>query len=247
MTRRKVLGFDRPLELEWLDAVADRVALGASEVEVRAFIYKLLDGVVSGTTYNTNRGKTVTVLCHIWSSVPPPCLPLRDRAASLLRETPRDARLAIHWAMMVATYGFLGDLTEHTGRLLALQGNASLVQLTRRMQEGWGDRATLRTIVQRITRSMVRWGALQEAEERGVFKPIAAAQVVAGPCAELLLEALLLHRGGGSVPVEHALRHPMFFPFTLELQTQALRAAPRFAVHRQGVGEDVVELAIPRT
>jgi hypothetical protein len=35
----------------------------------------------------------------------------------------------------------------------------------------------------------------------------------------------------------------MFFPFTLELQAHTLRAAPRFAVHRQGVSEDVVELA----
>ena len=242
MTQRKVLGFDRPLELEWLDAVADRVALGASEAEVRAFIYKLLDGVVSGATYNTNRGKTVTVLCHIWSSVPPACLTLRDRAVGLLKETSGEARLAIHWAMMVATYPFFGDLAEHAGRLLTLQGNASLVQLTRRMQEGWGDRATLRTIVQRITRSMVRWGALRKTEEKGVFKPVAVPQVVAGPCVELLLEALLLHRGGGSVPVGHALRHPMFFPFALELQTQALRSASRFAVHRQGVSEDVVEL-----
>ena len=241
MTKRRVLGFDRPLELEWLDAVADRVALGASEVEVRAFVYKLLDGVVSGTTYNTNRGKTVTVLCHIWSSVPPTCLPLRDRAVGLLRETSGESRLAIHWAMMVATYPFFGDLAEHTGRLLGLQGNASLVQLTRRMQEGWGDRATLRAIVQRITRSMASWGALQGTEEKGVYEPPATRQVVADQHAELLLEALLLHRGG-SVPVEQALRHPMFFPFTLELQTQTLRAAPRFAVHRQGVSEDVVEL-----
>ena len=246
MTARKVLGFDRPLELEWLDAVADRVALGATEAEVRAFIYKLLDGVVSGTTYNTNRGKTVTVLCHIWSKVPPTCVPLRDRALGLLRETSGDARLPIHWAMMIATYSFFGDLTEHTGRLLTLQDNVSLAQLTRRMQEGWGDRATLKAIVQRLTGSMARWGGLQSTEERGVFVPIAMPQVVAGPCAELLLEALLLHRGGGSVQVDHAARHPMFFPFTLELRSQDLRAASTFEVHRQGGSEDVVELASSR-
>jgi hypothetical protein len=239
---RKVLGFDRPLELEWLDAVADRVALGGSTEEVRAFAHRLLDGVVSGTTFNSNRGKTVTVLCHIWSSVPDNCVELRDRAAEALREASKESRLAIHWAMMVATYHFFGDLAEHTGRLLRLQGNANLIQLTRRMQEGWGDRATLRTIVQRLVRSMASWGVLQAAEEKGTFDFAGQPRVVPDLHAELLLEALLIHRGGGSIPVEQALRHPMFFPFTLELQAHTLRAAPRFAVHRQGGSEDVVEL-----
>jgi len=240
---RKVLGFDRPLELEWLDAVADRVALGASTEEVRSFIYRLLDGVVSGTTFNSNRGKTVTVLCHIWSSVPAECEALRDRAAQALRDSSKEARLAVHWAMMVATYPFFGDLAEHTGRLLNLQGNANLVQLARRMREGWGDRATLRAIVQRLTRSMVRWGALMPGDQRGVCERAMTPTRVPEPHAELLLEALLIHRGSGSIPVDQALRHPMFFPFSLEISSHALRSVPRFAVHRQGVSEDVVELA----
>lgn len=240
---RKVLGFDRPLEIEWLDAVADRVALGASTEEVRAFAHRLLDGVVSGTTFNSNRGKTVTVLCHIWSSVPEDCEALRDRAARALQESSKEARLAIHWAMMIATYQFFGDLAEHTGRLLNLQGNANLVQLTRRMQEGWGDRATLRAIVQRLVGSMASWGALQKVEgERGAFRPAGPPLAAAGLHAELLLEALLIHRKDGSMPVEYALKHPMFFPFSLALGVQKLRMAPQFAVHRQGVSEDVVEL-----
>lgn len=240
---RKVLGFDRPLELEWLDAVADRVALGSSTVEVRAFAHRLLDGVVSGTTFNSNRGKTVTVLCHIWSSVPSDCEALRDRAAEALKDSSREARLAIHWAMMVATYQFFGDLAEHVGRLLGLQGNVNVLQLTRRMQEGWGDRATLRTIVQRLVRSMTSWGVLQPARVKGVFESGGHRAAVPDLHAELLLEALLIHRGGGAIPVQQALRHPMFFPFTLDLQPHTLRTAPLFAVHRQGVSEDVVGLS----
>lgn len=243
MMPRKVLGFDRPLELGWLDAVADRVALGGSTEEVRAFAYRLLDGVVSGTTFNSNRGKTVTVLCHIWSSVPESCEALRDRAASALRSSSKEARLGIHWAMMVATYPFFGDLAEHTGRLVSLQGNANLGQLTRRMREGWGDRATLRAIVQRLVRSMATWGVLQPAQEKGVFQATGRSLRMPSLHAELLLEALLVHRRGGSIRVEQALRHPMFFPFILELQAHTLRAVPRFAVHRQGVNEDVIELS----
>ena len=242
MSDRQIVGFDRRVDLEWLDAVADHVAAGASSGEVRDFTYKLLDGTLSGSTNNSARGKTVTVLRHIWSSVPESCEPLRDRAAHLLADAAPDHRIAIHWAMMTATYGFFRAVAEHAGRLLSLQGSFTLVQLTRRMSEDWGDRSTLSRAVQRIVRSMVQWGVLLDSGDKGVYAGTGKALTISDECSELLLEAVLVHLDGGSIPVDQATRHPAFFPFNLGLSAHGLRRSTRFVVHRQGLNMDVVEL-----
>ena len=242
MSDRQIVGFDRRVDLEWLDAVADHVAAGASSGEVRDFTYKLLDGTLSGSTNNSARGKTVTVLRHIWSSVPESCARLRDRAALLLAGTAPENRIAIHWAMMTATYGFFLAVAEHAGRLLSLQGSFTLVQITRRMSEDWGDRSTLSRAVQRIVRSMVQWGVLLDSSDKGVYEGTGKAITLSGECSELLLEAVLVHLGGSSIPVDQAIRHPAFFPFKFGLSAHRLRRSTRFDVHRQGLNVDVVEL-----
>jgi hypothetical protein len=66
-------------------------------------------------------------------------------------------------------YPFFAEVAAHVGKLLALNGDANLSQIVRRMTETWGDRSTLLRAVQRVLRSMVQWGALREGTEKGVF------------------------------------------------------------------------------
>jgi hypothetical protein len=240
---RHTIGFDRKVDLAWLDAVASRVAAGASEEEVRSYLWRLLDGAVAGNRFNSARGKTVTVLAHIWSQVPEEARTLRDRAVRLLPESPPAHRVALHWAMALATYTFFADVATTVGRLLALQGNVTLAQVTRRLVEHWGERSTMVRATQRVVRSMVQWGILKDTAERGVYEQAEPAIEAAGPLAQVLLEALLLGASSESMPLDQALRHPALFPFRLELAAHDLRRAARFRVHRQGLDTDVVGLA----
>src|SRR5690606_31156816 len=80
MNRRANIGFDRRIDLEWLDAAAAQAAAGAPTDEMHAYLWSLLDGAVSGDKFNSARGKTVTVLNHIWGEVPGPAASLRERA-----------------------------------------------------------------------------------------------------------------------------------------------------------------------
>lgn len=75
MSRRKTIGFDRRLALDWLEATASRVAAGDSLEEVRAGMWEYLEGKVSGDKFNSDRGKTMTVLTRIWAKVPPLLIP----------------------------------------------------------------------------------------------------------------------------------------------------------------------------
>jgi hypothetical protein len=243
MSRRSTIGFDRRIDIEWLDAVAGKVAAGSSAEEVREFLWTLLDGAVTGDKVNSARGKTVTVLSHIWSQVPAQAVGLRDRALGLLSDVGAGDRLALHWAMVLGTYPLMVDVADAIGRLLALQGNVALSQLTRRLVETWGERSTMIRAVQRVVRSMVQWGVLADTDDLGIYVASGTPRRVAAPVAELLVEALLLDTDHQVMPVDQLVGNPALFPFKLELNGHQLRQASQFQVHRQGVDVDVVALA----
>lgn len=244
MTNGNNIGIDRRLDLEWLDAVAGKVAAGASEPEIRAFLFRLLDGLVAGgNRRGTACHKTVGILVRVWVDVAPVVQPIRDRAMTLLHGASPEQRLALHWAMLTATYPFFHDAAKTTGRLLALQGNVTLAQLTQRMRETWGDRSTVVRAMRRVVRSMVQWGALLDSAVRGTYqspsKPIAVEPVAA----TLLLEALLLRSSDQYLPVASALRSPALFPFLLSLSLEDIRRSHRLELSRQGLDQDLVTVA----
>jgi hypothetical protein len=246
MTERRSIGIDRRIDLEWLDAIAGQVAKGAEEPAIREAIFALLEGVVTGgNKRGTACHKTMSVLSRTWVNVSSETRAIRDRAAHLLPQLTRASRLGLHWALFTATYPFFADVATNTGRLLVLQGNLTLAQLTRRMREEWGDRSTMTRAVQRVIRSMVQWGVLADSDQRGVYAGAKEPISVPATVGELLLEALLMRHDGESLPVEQALRHPCFFPFRVELLAHQLRRSPRFDVHRQGLDVDVVTLVLP--
>ena len=246
MTGRRSIGIDRRIDLEWLDAVAGQVAEGADEPAIRDVIFRLLDGVVTGgNKRGTACHKTVSVLSRTWINVMPETRALRDRAAKLLPKLTAGQRVGLHWALLMATYPFFADVATNTGRLLLLQGNLTLAQLTRRVREEWGDRSTMTRAVQRVVRSMVQWGVLADSDQRGVYVGAKEPIPIPATVGELLLEALLMRHDGESLPVDQALRHPCFFPFRVELRAHQLRRSTRFDVHRQGLDVDVVALVRP--
>ncbi len=245
MRHTHAIGFDRRIDLEWLDAVAGRVAAGADREQVREYLWSMLEGLVAGDKFNSARGKTVTVLSHVWSQVPARSLPLRERALQLLPKVAPEQRLGIHWAMVMATYPFAADVAQHAGKLLALQGTVGLSHLTRRLVETWGERSTLVRAAQRVVRSMVQWDALKDTAIRGAYEPAGAPRPVDDEVAELLLEALLVGADQRMIPFDRLVGHPALFPFKLSIGVHRLRKAGLFDVHRQGLDVDFVGLEVP--
>lgn len=241
MNRRANIGFDRRIDLEWLDAAAAQAAAGATIDEMRDYLWSLLDGAVSGDNSKSARGKTVTVLNHIWGEVPASAASLRDRAVARLAASNADERLALHWAMMVGTYPVFTDTAAAVGRLLRLQGSFTLAHLTRRLVGVWGKRSTLERAGQRIVRSMVQWGVLRDTATRGMYEAVPRRMI--GPAVgTVLIEALLVDADESSVSLDQLTGHPAAFPFYLDVNASHLRGASQFRVHRQGLDSDFVEL-----
>lgn len=242
MTRRSAVGFDRKLELAWLDAAVARVANAGESDDVREQIWDFLEGVVGGDKPRSARGKTTTVLNRIWSDVPSDAVPLRDRAIERLEDALPNERLALHWAMMIGTYPIFTDVASTIGKLTALQGEFTLDVLTRRVIKAWGDRSTVKRATQRIVRSMVDWQVLRDTEDRGIYERAERSLSLGDAFSPLVLEALLVDAEEDTIPLEQLLAHPALFPFELTFDIDRVRKMPQFRFYRQGVDVDVVEL-----
>lgn len=240
--RRKVLGFDQRIRLEWLEAAAGHAAGGKSYVEMREALLDLLDGVVGGRRYASARSKTVTVLCRIWGGVVPGTESLRVRAVEALRLVDASERVALHWSMSLAAYPFFADVATIVGRLLELQDEAPMAHIVRRTVELWGDREKVRGAAQKLVRSLADWGCLTE-PAKGVFRRRTPQLKVRGELASLLAEGLILGGEQSGVPLPQLLRHPAAFPFHIELTAHDLRRVPAFELTRQGLDLDFVSLA----
>ena len=243
---QRTIGLDRPVRLEWLDAAAGRLAAGDTPKVARDYVWNLLDGVVAGSTPQTARGKTLTVLGRVWFTPPTAAVGLRDAAAKVVAQASADERFAIHWAMLCAAYPFFVDVAGLVGKSLALNGEVALSQLTRRLVVTWGDRSTLRPATQRLVRSMVQWGALRDGGRIGLYLAPAKRIVVSSAIGELLVEGLLIAAQRG-MPLTQLVGHPAAFPFDVRTDLPALRRSVRLCVHRQGDQTDFVELQVPPT
>jgi hypothetical protein len=239
---RESIRFDRRIDIEWLDAIAAYVASGDDEATARAKMFKLLDGVVAGgSKRGTGCYKTVSVLSGVWMRPDPS--EMQKRAASLLSSVSSAERVAIHWAMMLARLPFFVDVAANSGRLLSLQGDFSLGQLTRRMRETWGERSTMDRAAQRVIRSMVQWGVLLDSETPGNYTAAKKLIGVHGELAKLLLEGLLVDQAGEVLPLNQAVGAAALFPFEVQLAVSEIRGSRRFEIFRQGLDVDVVRLA----
>lgn len=242
MPERARIGFDRTISSEWMDAAVARVMAGEVPVATRKFLWDFLEGVESGTTNNSNRGKTLTVLTRIWVSVPKQAEPLKHAALKCVASTSGQARIGLHWAMVVGTHPFFFDVATHVGKLIKLHGYASRSQIKRRMMETWGDRSTLERTIQHVLRSMSRWGLLRIAQEHGSLIGPPQRIEVGNEVGQVLVQSVLLGHGKG-LPFSHLSDHPALFPFSVQVTARDLMRNPAFRVQRQGDQSDFVELA----
>lgn len=238
---RRRIGFDRKIELAWLDAIAAQVAADASTKDAREYAWRLLDGVLAGDTTHDARGKTLTVLSQIWLSGHEDACKIRESAVKLFREAPASERLPIHWAMMMVAYPFFLDVATSVGKLIIMNGDVTLSQVVRRMLDVWGDRSTLPRATQRVLRSMVQWGALRDGGIPGQYLPQPGQTKVSGDAAELLLMGLLTGLGRG-LHESNMLSHSSLFPFDLRAHSNRLSRSARLQFHRQGDQTDFVEV-----
>ena len=234
-----VVGFDRKIKLEWLDAFADRVAQDQDPATLRSYLHGILE---ADHPAETARGKTVTVMMRIWAHIPEEHRDIREQAFELLKSINSKDRIWLHWGMCVMAYPLFNDLASSIGRLLKLQDDVTWGQLHRRLVDGWGERTTVKKAVPRLISSMVGWHVLDESEARGHFVAARQRSTRSKRLQIWLLKAAHVGQGKELVEANELLTLPCLFPFKITVGKADLRGAKDFDLHRQGWDMDMVEM-----
>jgi hypothetical protein len=231
---------DRDLKLTWLDEAAVIAGQKLDRVQLQSALMAALDGKLPGNGHNSARGKTVTVLKRVWSTVPDDVTPLRDRALRLLIDGDADDRLALHWAMLLATHPFFADVVGSIGRLLALQGTFERGHVLSRLKNKWGDRPTIPKAVRRVLISLVDWRVLENTGSE--FARTQSLRRLSAGHSAVLLEAAVLASPNHTASMQALASSPMLFPFDVSAGFEQVRSSDRFDVHREGMDLDIVSV-----
>jgi hypothetical protein len=245
-SRANQVGFSQRVRLEWLEQTANLVLAGNDKAEVNDALQALLKDRVSigGKAERGTREKIITILMKVWLTTPPDLEPLRVAGLELLTRLPRNDHPAVHWGMVMAVYPFWADVATQVGRLLRLQGSTAAVQVQRRLREQYGERETVARAAQRVLRSYLDWGVLQETGAQGVYGAGPSLAVSDPQLVAWLAEASLRARANDAAPLRELLEGPSLFPFQLApMSPDNLGSlAPRLDLLRHGLDDDLVML-----
>lgn len=226
------IGFDRRIELDWLDETAGQMMRQVEPTAVRDYLLTYLAKDIRGVEA---REKTALVLSRIWVR-PRQATHLRDEALTFLPTILPSERLWLHWGLTLLAFPFFRDIAAISGRLLRIQGQFSMGQVIDRMVAIWGERTTLVRATQRVLRSCVAWGTLMEGTPRGTYLATATLQTSTPILRDWFLEAALRAHETDGVLTEELTRLPEIHPFAPHIQNYELMRLDRFEVQQQGSG-----------
>lgn len=217
MKHRVQIGFSQRVRLEWYESTANLVLAGNDE----ASIYRILDEMlnetlsVGGNARRGTREKVITILMKIWVRPPRHLEDMKREGLQFLQRLSRQDRITVHWGMTMAVYPFWGTVAAYVGRLLRLQGTATAGQVQRRVREQFGERSTVTRATQRVLRSFIDWGVLQETSERGSYAAGSVLDVTQRDVIAWLVEAALHTHQVRAAPLGTVLESTSLFPFRL--------------------------------
>jgi len=240
------IGLDRLVRLKWLERTAYLVLAGNEPPAVKPLLLGELQGSfrTGKTTMRGSLHKTITILMKIWVRPPYELHSFQSDGLKLLSRLPREDHIAVHWGMAMAVYPFWGAVAAHVGRLLRLQGTAAAAQIQRRLREHYGERETVSRAAQRILRSFVDWGVLEETSKRGIYRQGLSRAIDHPQLIAWLVEAFLHATPNASVVLRTVLDSTSFFPFRLAhfSVNHLITVSGRLDVLRHGLDDELIML-----
>jgi len=202
------IGFDRFIELDWVDCVLSVRAGIASTDDLK----DRLDAAALG---KEARAKTRTKLNSFGLQPKPELADFIDRGQSLAQgHHPANAVLAFAWGAAIASYPFFGKVAEFIGRLTSIQGDCAVAELHRRMSEVYGGREVTVRATQAVLQSQVSWGVVERVERGKRLIRLAPTPINNDELTAWLIEAAVRY-SCKSLAVSTLQSLPVLFPFML--------------------------------
>ena len=154
-----IIGFDRYVPRHWLDTA---LAVAAGEID-RSAVVSLLANEIVGIEA---RSKTLIILNRIWLTPHPTLVNFAAAGIAICQAKSDVNTLPLHWGMALASHPFFAAVAETIGKLLRLHGEFTSMQISRRLKEQLGDRASILRATEAVLQTLLEWGVIREAEDR---------------------------------------------------------------------------------
>jgi hypothetical protein len=240
----KTIGFDRYIQLDWLNAVANKLCQSSWDFDsIRGYMHDLLN------TYHPNyeaRRKTITVLTRIWLRVPSDAREVQLQAISLFDQVPESERIWLHWGMTMIAYPFFRDITSSIGKLLSLQRQPSIHQIHNLVENKWGQRTTVKRAVNRVIQSLREWNTIYNQHNTNTFTVPIKFTTNNKDLQRWLLEAILRSEGIDSMQMQRLLNSPSIFPFLINTSSLDFRSSNTLEYSKQAYNSEILAIRYQR-
>jgi hypothetical protein len=245
--RHEKLGIKQTIQKTWMDRVLRMMLSGMTEVQIRQDLDQFLSTQKQSGGVGERGQKTYGMAIGILSSWFAPdkeLIPFRDSALALARVLPENDWLALHWAVISASYPFWFNVAKQVGRLLNLQDSITQTQIFNRVKELYGDRETVARNARYTVRSFIAWGVLKDSDAKGCYEKAHPVSITDPALAILMVESALFAVPDAKSALELILNNPAFFPFRLPVMTGDFvsQRSERIDVVRYGLDDELLKL-----
>lgn len=239
------LGIKQTIQLSWMDRVVKMMLSGMTEQQIRQDLDEFLSTQKQSGGVGERGKVSYTMAISIlacWFAPAPDLKDFRDRLLLEAGKRPQKEWLALHWAIISATYPFWLSLARQVGRLFNLQDQISQPQIFNRLKEQYGDRETVARNARYAVRSMVAWGVIKDSAKLGVYEPVQKVQLDK-QLALLLLESTLSAGNGVKLSISSFTSDPANFVFNMPLLNMYDLAHQQvLSVQKNGLIDEMVEI-----
>jgi len=236
--KKVTIGFDRYIEMQWIDQTAKWVVQGKTRTELHTLVDDYLSLYVKG---ETSLRKTKNVLFGCWVNDTEQNQRYKQQARDLWTSVKNEERPMIHWGLAMASYPFFASVVRQIGRLNRLQGDIHSKELQKRVVEIHGDTESVRRAASRLLQSLTQWGVLEQLNT-STFHVKSCLYSTDRKLLSWLAVSPLLCSDRARLDVAEIYSDPAFFPFVIDNQLMKAEANEIVEVVHQGVNEIVVRL-----
>ena len=230
------IGFDRFIQLDWVDA-ALKVRTGMASLDE---LNELLDAAGLG---KEAKAKTRTKLNALALEPRADLADIISRGVHIFKGTDNAGELAAFaWGAAIATYPYFGKVAEFTGRLTSIQGDCAVSEIHRRISEVYGDREVTKRATRAVIQTQADWGAIERVEKGKRLVRLPAKSLKNEKMVVWLVEAALRYQMK-AISLATLQSLAVIYPFVLDQPLgYVMSNSPMLEVRAEGLSNQFVAL-----
>ena len=237
----KGIGFCRTIKLDWMDITASLCVQKKDPIFIRQYLAEAISNDITGTEA---KRKTIDVLSAIWVKTEKTDPQIRQDALMLFPTlSSSDERLWLHYGMTLVRYPFFRNCVAAIGQISRSNELITKKMIKDRIAGIYGHLGGLDRSVERTIASLLDWGTLTKSSQTKEYQIVLRHFSSSAVLQSWLLTCALYAFPADALLFEDLIHLPELCPFKITIGLDSLRKDPRFEVHRQGGGFNMVKIA----